>query len=136
MILASQPGLLRFIFLHQFCIVAFDRAFVKVGNRNMQMRLSFFLPPSSHYVAFVKAGGRKSFLRVQEMLASLNPESHHGSCNGFSQQQQQQQQHEEDGQWLFFDSMAGRVGLKSGYNIPRVIYVEDFNEWVSLSFNK
>ena len=99
-----------------------------VSHRELDSYLIAF-SPSSHYVAFVKAGGRKSFLRVQEMLASLNPESNNGTCNGFSPQQQQQQSNEK-GQWLFFDSMAGRVGLQSGYNIPRVQHVEDFEEWV------
>ena len=82
-------------------------------------------------MAFVKAGGRKSFARMQEMLASLDPELARGgggsSSNGCNDGVGPQP---EDGQWLFFDSMAGRVGLKNGYNIPRVIYVEDFTDWV------
>ena len=85
---------------------------------------------SSHYVAFVKAGGRKGFARMQEMLASLDPELAYEYGNGLAHHMRDGDDDHRKGHWLFFDSMAGRVGLQNGYNVPEVIHVNDFEEWV------
>ncbi|GFR74984.1 ubiquitin carboxyl-terminal hydrolase CYLD [Elysia marginata] len=39
-----------------------------------------------------------------------------------------------DAPWVFFDSMADRMGEQGGYNIPEVVHVPKFAEWLDKSF--
>ncbi|VDI77592.1 ubiquitin carboxyl-terminal hydrolase CYLD-like [Mytilus galloprovincialis] len=41
-----------------------------------------------------------------------------------------------DAPWVFFDSMADRMGEQSGYNIPEVQFCPDLNKWLSPEYNK
>ena len=38
--------------------------------------------------------------------------------------------------WVFFDSMADRMGEQSGYNIPEVQFCPDLNKWLSSEYQK
>ena len=67
---------------------------------------------------------------MQEMLASLDPELAYEYGNGLAHHMRDGDDDHRKGHWLFFDSMAGRVGLQNGYNVPEVIHVNDFEEWV------
>ncbi|GFO20654.1 ubiquitin carboxyl-terminal hydrolase cyld [Plakobranchus ocellatus] len=39
-----------------------------------------------------------------------------------------------DAPWVFFDSMADRMGEQGGYNIPEVVHVPKFADWLDKSF--
>ncbi|XP_062592565.1 ubiquitin carboxyl-terminal hydrolase CYLD-like [Saccostrea cucullata] len=41
-----------------------------------------------------------------------------------------------DAQWIFFDSMADRMGEQSGYNIPEVKLCPDLSKWLSEDYQE